>query len=107
MERGGQKKGVSEMAKKRRKYSAEFKARVALAAVREQETLAQIAKRYGVHQNMVSKWKKRLLDNITRAFEPELAMGAADTEREAELLKKIGELTMERDFLQSGLDRYR
>ena len=95
------------MAKKRRKYSAEFKARVALAAVREQETLAQIAKRYGVHQNMVSKWKKRLLDNITRAFEPDLAMGGSDTEREAELLKKIGELTMERDFLQSGLDRYR
>ena len=95
------------MAKKRRKYSAEFKARVALAAVREQETLAQIAKRYGVHQNMVSKWKKRLLDNITRAFESDLAMGGSDTEREAELLKKIGELTMERDFLQSGLDRYR
>ena len=88
----------------RTKHSAAFKAKVALAAVREQESTAQIARRHGIHVNQIYKWKKEFLENIGRVFEAE---GAHDdgSDRESELLKKIGELTVERDFLSRGLGR--
>ena len=53
------------------------------------------------------KWKKQLLDNLARVFESDSGNGQYSSEREAELLKKIGELTVERDFLSNGLDRFR
>jgi len=79
---------------------------VALAAVREQETVPELARRYGVHANQIYKWKRQLLDQAAAVFQhtPE---AAGSTEREAELLKKIGELTVERDFLSNGLARLR
>jgi transposase len=92
--------------KNRTKPSPAFKAKVALAALREQESVAELARRYKVHPNVIYKWKCQLLENISRAFEPEGSSGAA-TERETELLKKIGELTVERDFLADGLGRLR
>jgi transposase-like protein len=82
-----------------------FKAKVALAAVREEETVAELARRHKVHANQIYKWKRQLLENISKVFESEGGSDAA--EREAELLKKIGELTVERDFLARGLDRLR
>ena len=94
------------MKKTRTKHSPGFKAKVALAAVREQESVAQISRRYKVHANVVYKWKRQLSENVTRAFEAEGSDGDA-TNREDELLKKIGELTVERDFLADGLDRLR
>jgi len=78
---------------------------VALEAVREQETLAQISRKYGICANVIHKWKRQLLENLTRVFESD--RGGDATEREAELLKKIGELTVERDFLSNGLGLYR
>ena len=90
----------------RRKHSAEFKAKVALAALREQETIPEIARRYGVHANVIYKWKRQLSENVSRAFDVEVPSGVT-SERESELLKKIGELTVERDFLANGLDRLR
>ncbi len=93
--------------KTRTKHSPAFKAKVALAAVREQETVAEIARRYKVHANVVYKWKRQLLDNLSRAFESEAAGGGDGPDREDELLKKIGELTVERDFLSDGLGRSR
>jgi len=95
------------MKKKRRRYSPELKAKVALAAVREQETVAELSRRYKVHANMIHKWKQQLLDNLSRVFESGPGEGMDSKEREAELLKKIGELTVERDFLSNGLDRSR
>jgi transposase-like protein len=56
---------------------------------------------------VVYKWKRQLLDNLSRAFESEADSGGDASEREAELLKKIGELTVERDFLSNGLGRLR
>ena len=94
------------MKKNRTKHSPAFKAKVALAALREQESVAEIARRHKVHPNVVYKWKRQLLENISRAFESEGSGGDA-TERESELLKKIGELTVERDFLSDGLGRLR
>ncbi len=92
--------------KKRAKHSPAFKAKVALAALREQETIPELARRHKVHPNVVYKWRRQLSENVSRAFESEGSNGDA-AEREDELLKKIGELTVERDFLAKGLDRLR
>jgi transposase len=89
----------------RRTHSPAFKAKVALEALREQETVAEIARRYRVHTNVVTNWKRQLTQNVERLFE---AGGSHNEgERENELLQKIGELTVERDFLARGLGRLR
>jgi transposase-like protein len=98
------------MKKTRTKHSPEFKAKVALAAVQEQETVAAIARRYKVHPNQIYKWKQELLQNMARVFEPKpgpAVGGDNGAARETELLCKIGELTVERDFLSNGLGRFR
>lgn len=96
------------MKKNRAKHSPEFKAKVALAALREQETTAELSRRHKVHVNQIYKWKRQLQENVARAFEGEGESGNGDASaRESELLQKIGELTVERDFLSRGLGRYR
>ena len=94
------------MKKNRTKHSPAFKAKVALAALRDQESVAEIARRHKVHANVVYKWKRQLMENVARAFEAEGSSNDG-SQREDELLKKIGELTVERDFLAHGLDRLR
>jgi transposase len=94
------------MRKSRTTHTPAFKAKVALAALREQESVPEIARRHKVHANVVYKWRRQLLENIERAFEAE-GRDNGGSEREDELLKKIGELTVERDFLAHGLDRLR
>ena len=86
---------------KRKNHSAEFKARVALDAIREEMTLAELSKKYGVHSGQISTWKRAALDNMTSAFQrrgrdPEPEVGAAEVEK---LHSKIGQLVVEWDFL--------
>jgi transposase len=90
----------------RTRHSAAFKAKVALAAVREQETIPELARRHGVHANQIYKWKREFLEGAAAVFERGSEAGSG-TEREEQLLKKIGELTVERDFLAQGLERRR
>jgi transposase len=92
----------------RNRHSAAFKAKVALEAVREQHTVPELARRYGVHASQIYKWKAQFLEQAARVFESDAEPGdAGSNEREGELLKKIGELTVERDFLSNGLGRLR
>jgi transposase len=89
----------------RKRFDPAFKARVALAAMQERESLAQLGKKFGVHPVQVGQWKKQLLENAASAFARD---SSQETERvQDELLKKIGELTVERDFLARGLPRSR
>jgi transposase len=92
----------------RNRHSPAFKAKVALEAVREQHTVPELARRYGVHTSQIYKWKALFLEQAARVFESDTEPGSAgSSEREDELLKKIGELTVERDFLSNGLGRLR
>ena len=95
------------MAPTRRRHTAEFRARVALAAIREQETIPELAKRFGVHPNQIHKWKKQFVDQAASVFERKGDEAKGGGDREGELLRKIGELTVERDFLSRGLERGR
>jgi len=96
------------MSKKRRNHKPSFKAKVALAAIRGDKTIGEIASQYQVHVNQVSSWKKIALDNLESLFAGNHSVFDDDTEHKIkELHAKIGELTVERDFLDSALNRIR
>lgn len=89
------------MAGKRTRYSAEFKARVALEALRGELTTAQLAAKHGIHQTMVGEWKRQAMEGMTAVFagKPAAQETAKATEAEVEKLHaKIGQLLVERDF---------
>ena len=91
---------------KRNRYSAEFKAKVALDAIRGEQTLSELATRYGVHQNMIATWKRQAIENMAETFSGKAERaGAANEAQIKELHAKIGELTVERDFLAKAFGR--
>ena len=91
------------MGKKRKVHSPEFKAKVALAALKNEETAAQLASRFGVHPTMISTWKRQLLDAAAELFDKS-HKSRKDTEAQtAELYRQIGQLKVENDFLARKL----
>ena len=91
---------------KRRRFTAEFKARVALEALRGDRTIQEIASRHNVHPNQVSSWKRQAVDGLGDVFAGGADRHKADHDVEIhDLHAKIGQLTIERDFLAKGLKR--
>lgn len=90
--------------RKRRNHSPRFKAKVAMAAIRGDKTLAEIAEQYDIHPNQIQDWKKRLMSEAEQVFENGTAHAGSGSEAEIEKLRaKVGELTMEKDFLSKAL----
>ena len=96
------------MTGKRKRYAADFKAKVALEALRGELTTAQLATKHGVHQTMISEWKRQAVDGLAGVFSDKSA--AQETARASEtdvekLHAKIGQLLVERDFLAKASGR--
>ena len=94
------------MKESRRKHNPSFKARVALEALKGEETIAQIASRFEVHPTQVTKWKKSLQDEAASIFgEDHTKKKKADETLVARLYQEIGQLKVEKDFLEDVLRR--
>ena len=89
----------------RNRYSAEFKAKVALEAIKGELTISQLGAKYGVHQTMVNSWKKQAIDNLPTAFEQKTNVAKTPDAEVEKLHAKIGQLVVERDFLAKAFGR--
>jgi transposase-like protein len=92
------------MKAKRRKFGSAFKAKVAIAALKERETLAELAVRFEIHSNMISKWKQEFLDRSPEIFETSPPEKQVE-EKTDHLYTKIGKLEVERDWLKKNLKK--
>lgn len=88
------------MARQRKLHEASTKARVALEAVKERETVAQIAQRFAVHPTQVNQWKRKLLEDAASLFERENGARRVEAFQPTELYEQIGRLKMELDWLK-------
>ncbi len=93
------------MSRKRRNHSPEFKAKVALAAIKGDETLSELAQRFGINANLIVKWKKQLLEQSSEVFASGKGLAPNRKSEIKELQAKIGEMTMVNDFLSKALGR--
>jgi len=93
------------MKRKRRNHSPAYKAKVAVAAIKGDRTLAELSEQFDVHSNQIQDWRKRLLDNADTVFGKGQQQREETDEKVKDLHAKIGQLTMERDFLEHGLER--
>jgi len=90
------------MAKKRKQYSAHFKAKVAIEAIQGVKTIAELASQYEIHPTMINGWKRQLLEEASKLFEASNGVEKKGTDSQAqidELYRQIGQLKVERDFL--------
>lgn len=94
--------------KSRRRFSAEFKAKVALEAICGEQTINELAARYELHPNMITNWKRQAIENMATVFSSGVERSnKAGDDQIKELHAKIGQLTVERDFLAKAFGRCR
>ena len=99
---------TNQMTGKRKRYSADFKAKVALDALRGELTTTQLASKHGIHQTMVGEWKRQAVEGLAAVFSDRSAAQETAKASEAEVEKlhaKIGQLVVERDFLAKAFGR--
>lgn len=90
--------------KSRRKFSADFKAKVVLEALKERSTIEDLARKYELHPTQINTWKKEAVANMASVFTSEKGGGQEDHEQQAEkLYAQIGQLKVENDFLKKKL----
>ena len=93
---------------RRRRFSAEFKAKVALEAIRGEQTIQELASRYELHPNMITNWKRQAIENLAAIFAGTIERSnKGDDAQIKDLHAKIGQLTVERDFLAKAFGRVR
>ena len=95
------------MAKRRKVHEASFKARVALEAVKERETAAQLAKRFDVHPTQVHQWKRKLREEAGELFDRENGSRVTETFETSQLYEQIGRLKMELDWVKKKAASFR
>ena len=93
------------MKQKRRKFSGAFKAKVAIEALKERESMAELSKRFEVHPNMISKWKQEFVERSSELFDKKSGSEAEAEVDPNELYAKIGQLEIENDFLKKSLKK--
>lgn len=94
------------MKQRRRKFDTAFKAKVAIEALRERETLSGLAVKYDLHPNQISQWKQEFLEKSAQVFDQKRSTSGSEPEVDvSKLYAKIGELQMERDFLKKSLNK--
>ena len=94
------------MRRPRRNHSPQFKAKVALAAIRGDKTLAELAETFDLHANQIVQWKQQAMENMAAVFDKGAAGGVPEAELK-ELHAKIGQLTLENDFLERAFTKAR
>ena len=90
----------------KKSYGSKFKGQVALEAIRGDRTITEIAGDYNLHPNLVSQWKKKLLKEAAELFATKKEKNAENQYAEDELLRKIGQLNVENDFLRKKYSDY-
>ena len=96
------------MKKSRRKFNPEFKAKVAIEALKERETLKELAERFEIHPNQISQWKQEFLEKSSSVFESDKTQKKSNSKQEtstAQLYEKIGRLEMENEFIKKNLKK--
>jgi transposase len=91
---------------KRKRYSADFKAKVALEAIKAEQTINELGSRYGLHPNLITNWKRQAIENLADTFSAKAERTRTNDDPQIkELHAKIGQLTVERDFLAKAFGR--
>ena len=94
------------MSNKRRNFSSSFKSKIALEAIRGEQTLAEISSKHGIHQSQVTTWKKQALDGMSALFSTNpVGEKAKHAKQITDLHAKIGELLVKKDFLLKAFDQ--
>ena len=91
------------MSKKRKQHSAQFKAKVALAGLQNEETTAQLVGRFNIHPTMISAWKRQLVESAADLFDKNHKSRKQAEAQTDELYRQIGQLKVENDFLARKL----